>query len=135
MRRYGSDGAPLALAQKVSDRQSGIAEVPLDPGALVPLYAAAAVELRYAAMPPDISIDASGATIVAWTAGFKLTPYLVLGAGYHPIGLGVQQVYAQRFDASGAAAGTRATIENSFDSRSEEHTSELQSLMRNSYPV
>src|SRR3546814_20771360 len=83
MRRYGSDGAPLALAQKVSDRQSGIAEVPLDQGALVPLYAAAAVELRYAAMPPDISIDASGATIVAWTAGFKLTPYLVLGAGYH----------------------------------------------------
>src|SRR3546814_13950286 len=51
MRRYGSDGAPLALAQKVSDRQSGIAEVPLDPGALVPLYAAAAVELRYAAVP------------------------------------------------------------------------------------
>src|SRR3546814_6701494 len=81
MRRYGSDGAPLALAQKVSDRQSGIAEVPLDPGALVPLYAAAAVELRYAAMPPDTSIHASGATLAAWTAGFKLTPYLGLRAG------------------------------------------------------
>src|SRR3546814_6796598 len=95
-------------------------------------------------MPRDGSVDASGATIVAWTAGFKLTPYLVLGAGYHPIGLGVQQVYAQRFDASGAAAGKRATIENSVDSwqddysspavaRSEEHTSEIQSLMRISY--
>src|SRR3546814_12865326 len=70
-----------------------------------------------------ISIDASGATIVAWTAGFKLTPYLVLGAGYHPIGLRVQQVYAQPFDASGAAAGKRATIEHSVDRRHEDDSS------------
>src|SRR3546814_16632658 len=91
MRRYGSDGAPLALAQKVSDRQSGIAEVPLDPGALVPLYAAPPAQLRYAAMPPHTSIDASGAPIVPLTAGLKLTPYLGLGSASSPVPLRGQQ--------------------------------------------
>ena len=111
MRRYGSDGTPLAPTQKVSDRQSGMIEVPIDPGIAVPVGIAAAVDIRYAATPPAISIDGSGSTIVAWTAGFKVTPQLVKIGGAFVTGLGLQQVYAQRFDSAGDAAGKRALIE------------------------
>lgn len=116
VRRYDSAGIAGSV-QKVSDRQSG--EMPV----ITPtVYAVAefAGQIQYASQGPSVSIDNAGATVVAWTAGFRVAERTFSLLSTSPLlGGGVQAVYAQRFDAGGLVQGKRIEIASALTSAHE----------------